>query len=389
MMIRNTVLYGIMLHDWTFWTLIGIVLLLSVFTMLIFVLLWRHGITWGAQQKTKKTKRNYSGIHSDLRRLQRHLGNNKSSCPMFLVLGDTLPKSVQTVFTEYDGKYLEATQLDFHFFERGVLIVPKIDLAAQGTVEHGIYDNLFRELLRIRPQRPLDGVVLSISIDTVRQTEEAGRVAAHLHEQLILLQQVTGMRLPVHLLFHDCEKLTGFHELRQIGNTSNIFDTLGWNPAYTKYREWRNDWLHEAQQSISAQLQRIRIIVFSGVTIQEEQESQNLFLLTDELNRLQPGLIQFCNYIFSRSVYHEPFIFHGLAFGGTITSGDTVADGTEVNGTQTQRFIFAHRLLRESLPEGAVLAIPIRQIFQARTRTVRIVQIFCTALLVFWGCGML
>jgi hypothetical protein len=57
--------------------------------------------------------------------------------------------------------------------------------------------------------------------------------------------------------------------------------------------------------------------------ITEAQESQNLFLLTEELKQLQPGLIQFCNYIFSRSVYHEPFIFHGLALGGTIT-GATV-----------------------------------------------------------------
>ncbi|MDR1140337.1 MAG: hypothetical protein LBL62_01505, partial [Planctomycetaceae bacterium] len=278
---------------------------------------------------------------------------------------------------------MEATQLDFHFFERGVLIVPKIDLAAQEIVEHKIYDNLFRELMRMRPQRPLDGVVLSISTDTVKQTEEAGRVAARLHEQLILLQQVTGMCLPVHLLFYDCEKLIGFHELGQIGNKSNICDTLGWSPTYTKYKEWHNSWLRDAQQSISVQLQRIRIDVFSGASVQEEQESQNLFLLTEELKQLQPGLIQFCNYIFSRSVYHEPFIFHGLAFGGTITGGNAA------DGTQTQRFAFAHRLLRESLPEGAVLAIPIRQIFQARTRTARLIQIFCIALLIFWGGGML
>ncbi|MDR2439393.1 MAG: hypothetical protein LBE12_08505 [Planctomycetaceae bacterium] len=381
-MIGNATLYGIVLPDWMFWTLIGIVLLLIVLIIVIFVRFKLYGITRNAQQETGKPKRNYSGIRSDLRRLQKRLSNNKSACPVFLALGDTLPSSVQTVFTEYGGEYLEATQLDFHFFERGVLIVPKIDLAAQGTTERGIYDNLFRELLRMRPQRPLDGVVLSVSTNTVRQTEEAGHVAARLHEQLIRLQQITGMRLPVHLLFHDCEKLTGFHELGQIGNKSNIYDTLGWNPMYTKDREWRNDLLHDAQQSISVQLQRIRIAVFSGVSVQNERESQNLFFLTDELNQLQAGLIQFCNYIFSRSVYHEPFIFHGLAFGGTITSGTTA------DGTQTQRFAFAHRLLRESLPEGSVLAIPVRQIFQARTRTVRIVQIFCTALLVFWGCGL-
>ncbi|MDR0704698.1 MAG: hypothetical protein LBF88_06870 [Planctomycetaceae bacterium] len=382
-MLGNIVLFGMMLHDWIFWTLIGIVLLLIVLIIVIFVRFRRHEITPDAQQKTKKTKRNYSGIHSDLRRLQRHLGTNQSACPIFLVLGDTLPSSIQTVFTEYDGEYLEATQLDFHLFERGVLIVPKNDLVTQGTAERRVYDNLFRELLRIRPQRPLDGVVLSISTDAVRQIDEAGRVAAHLHEQLIRLQRITGMRLPVHLLFHDCEKLTGFHELGQVWNKSNVSDTLGWSPEDTKYREWHNNLLHDAQESISVQLQRIRIDVFSGISIKGEQESQNLFLLTDELNQLQSGLIQFCNYIFSKSVYHEPFIFHGLAFGGTITGG------TATDGTQTQRFAFAHRLLRESLPEGAILAIPVRQIFQARTRTVRIVQIFCTALLVFWWCGML
>ncbi|MDR2754572.1 MAG: hypothetical protein LBC20_02590 [Planctomycetaceae bacterium] len=382
-MLGNIVLFSMMLHDWIFWTLIGIVLLLIILLIVIFVWFRRHGIAHDAQQKTGKTKRNYSGIHSDLQRLQRHLGTNKSTCPIFLVLGDTLPSSIQTVFTEYDGEYLEATQLDFHLFERGVLIVPKTDLVTQGTLERGVYDNLFRELLRIRPQRPLDGVVLSISTDTVRKIDEAGRVAAHLHEQLIRLQKITGMRLPVHLLFHDCEKLTGFHELGHVWNKSQICDTLGWNPEYTKYREWRNDWLHEAQESISAQLQRIRIDVFSDISVKSEQESQHLFLLTDELNQLQSGLIQFCNYIFSKSVYHEPFIFHGLAFGGTITGG------TSSDGTPTQRFAFAHRLLRESLPEGAVLAIPVRQIFQARTRTVRVVQIFCSALLIFWWYGML
>lgn len=395
---------SVMIPDWGFFLLAALVLVQLVVTIFVFVLYRRRAVVGAVPRATPGAatpegndltpingSANGFAMRDDLKRLHKHLGIEGRKSPLFLVLGDSLPGSVSTVFEGQDGSYLEGTQLEFHFFARGVLIVPKPHLSAVGRAENGIYDLLFRELLNRRPSRPLDGVVLSISVETLRNTgenaEETDRTAFRLHEQLLRLQQATGMRLPVHLLFYDSEKLCGFNEFgrgvsKHHAKTPGSLDcvegeSLSWSPTSHTNLEWDSRFPDMIQKSFFAEILHSRILAFADIRETTAQESQNLFLLASELEELGPRFGQLCNILFTQGVYHEPFVFRGVAFGGTIT-----------DRRKESRFVGASNLLRNGLYENAIHAVPVRRIFQTRKRTVRIVQAASLLLLTVWGCGM-
>ncbi len=394
-MIVHPLMFGMVLPDWLSIVLIGIVLFQFLVTIIAFVLFWRRGRVRAAQpsnqesgesssQNTVGVKYGKTSIRNDLKLLQRHLGDEGRKSSLFFVLGDTLPESVQTVFAEHGGERLEGTQLDFHLYDRGILVVPKEPLTRLGTTERGAYDDLFQELLRIRPRRPVDGVVLSVSVETLRQTGDTDRTAARLHDQLVRLQKITGMRLPVHLLFYDTEKFSGFPELagEYAGHRTEESGELpayplDWSPSSRYGTEWDGDSLHDAAESFAVKLQQARIMLFSDKHHEDADEARHLFLLADELEQSKPGFVRFCNRVFTRGVHHEPFVFRGVAFCGTITKE-----------AEKSRFVFASKTLHERLPDAASLAIPIRRLFQARYKNIRILQVATISVLILWGIGM-
>ena len=65
-------------------------------------------------------------------------------------------------------------------------------------------------LLNSRPERPLDGLILTVSVRDLLQDERAA--AESLYRQFWMVRDKVGFILPVYLLVTDCESLEGFSE---------------------------------------------------------------------------------------------------------------------------------------------------------------------------------
>ncbi|MCL2005027.1 MAG: type VI secretion system protein [Planctomycetaceae bacterium] len=392
--------FSFSLNDWSFSTLLGIALLQLFILILLAVLFWRRGADKNTtpQPGNNQEEQSQNGddprnepsgleIYKDLSFLRQHLGNRIRHTPVFLALGAPLPESLLSVFSPHGGTLLQGTQLDMYLYDRGVLISPRKNFAEHASLDPTGYDALFRELLRMRPQRALDGVVLSLSVETMRHSRQTEHTATRLNEQLARLQRITGINCPVQVLVYDSEKLTGFQEfgnglitfrLPKFGEqTADFANILSWASPYDSETPWDARWLRDAQRTFCDNVCRASVHLFAGESGRDSESSRRQFLLADELETLTPNLELFCNVIFSRSVYHERFLFRSLSFCGTVY--------TET----TPQFLFADRMLRENLPTDSVLAVPPQRFLYARRRNVRIIQTLIISMLVFWSFGML
>ncbi len=106
---------------------------------------------------------------------------------------------------------------DWWFTEQAVLI----DTAGRYTTQQSDaaadaagWLNFLKLLRRHRPRRPLNGVLLTLSVPELLQRNEAARAAhaAHLRARLQELNEQLGLRLPVYVLVTKADLIAGFNE---------------------------------------------------------------------------------------------------------------------------------------------------------------------------------
>ena len=111
-------------------------------------------------------------------------------------------------------------QVNWFFFNEGVVIDVAGDfvLRNDGTANHRGWNTISRLLVRHRPRRPLDGIVLTIPCTDlcgpdVLNNERRFKLeqkAICLYKKLWQSQRILGMRLPVYLLVTKCDEVPGF-----------------------------------------------------------------------------------------------------------------------------------------------------------------------------------
>lgn len=160
------------------------------------------------------------------------------------------------------GRSGERDECKWWFFEKGIVIDVSGDLVLQ---EDGFSSNekLWRLFLRLlqkhRPERPIDGVVLTIPCQNLlggpagdeADLDEASRKADLLAKKLREAQKVLGMRFPVYVLVTGCDRIEGFQSYCQ-----NIPDNLannmfGWSSPHSIETGYASEWVRRAFNSLN------------------------------------------------------------------------------------------------------------------------------------------
>jgi type VI secretion system protein ImpL len=91
---------------------------------------------------------------------------------------------------------------------------------SDAQADHAAWTGFLQLLRRHRRRRPINGVILAVSITDLLRQDEAGRAArvAALRARLSELHEQLGLRFPVYVLVTKCDLLAGFVE---------FFDSLG------------------------------------------------------------------------------------------------------------------------------------------------------------------
>jgi type VI secretion system protein ImpL len=303
------------------------------------------------------------------------------------------------------------------FFDKGIVLDIAGDLVVGGhgkrADEQG-WHTLLALLQRHRPQRPLDGVIVTIpstdlfgplEFGAERLTLAAER-ADQLYQRLWQAQKTLGMCLPVTILVTKCDLLRGFKSFCRGIPPRLHQEMFGWPNPYALDTGFTSNWIDEAFQSLSRDLQQTQIEVIAEHHLL--WDGDGLFLFPASFQALLEPLRVYVNRLFRSSAYHEAFLFRGIYFCGdgeldacepALLPEQTPSDeGHAVELPSESRWPFAaaavhrpvfvkHLFERKIFPEYA-LARPVAKTRLSRNRALVITQSLLAVTALVGGVGI-
>ncbi len=190
------------------------------------------------------------------------------------------------------------------------------------TPLHKIWTSFLRRLFAIRPARPLNGIVVCVSIRDIIDADQARRehLARSIRSRLSEVLKSLRNYAPVYLVFTKCDAVPGFAqffahlsrtEREQIFGCPSGTDTM--EPGTVRME------LKTLMQTLNAQLitkiHQERDVVSRG----------EMFRFPQELAALGPRIEDFIAEAFGPSRYHKPVMFRGFFFSSALSSRDVMA----------------------------------------------------------------
>ncbi len=146
---------------------------------------------------------------------------------------------------------------NWFFFDCGVVLDVAGDIVLRPDGEPSDregWNQLARLLQKHRPERPLDGVVLTIPCTDLIAARGLGyegrarieRKAACLYGKLWQAQKLLGMSFPVYVLVTKCDEVEGFRSLCRELPPHMLDEIFGWSNPYTLETAYSPEWVGEA-----------------------------------------------------------------------------------------------------------------------------------------------
>lgn len=259
-------------------------------------------------------------------------------------------------------------------------------LRAEGTkADDDTWSALVRRMVKFRPQRPLDGVVITISyrelFDAARDEDARAQLAARanrLSRRLFDAQQEFGFRLPAYLLITGGEHLPGFTTLCGALPDEMQHEMLGWSSPYNLDAAYRSSWMDEAVAAIAERLDDVQMEIFTAGS----DDAGSVLRMPPAVRALSAPLRLCAEQLFRSSAYQSTLIFRGAYLCGSV--GKPAVPGEEPEG----RTVFLRDLLqRKIFPEWG-LAAPTAGTVVADRRLARIMKTVTASLAVVLGAGL-
>ncbi|HEX7809988.1 MAG TPA: type VI secretion system protein, partial [Thermoanaerobaculia bacterium] len=309
--------------------------------------------------------------------IDREADGDRKNVPLFLCVGDRgsrdsdllanagleltwgLPDEAGTALGEGRG---------FWIFGGGVVL----DVVGE---ELG-WDSVITQLQRLRPKRPIDGIIFTFScaelVDGItsetKRTELAAR-AAKTYRKVWDAQQRLGFRLPAYVLITGCESVAGFQALCRSLLDLDRRQIVGWSNPNSIDANYRTTWIDDALQSLVQRLEDVAMEVLSIGT----KEGDALLRLLPGLTTLGTSLRPVLDGLFRASAYHGTLSFRGLYFCGRERPAATH------DGPPSGPVAFLAELFEKKIFAEYRLASPTTQTVMARNRAVTVAKSIAAA----------
>ena len=356
-----------------------------------------------------------------LRILKNHVtGRNfRYQVPWYLIAGEA--DSGKTTLLDHSGLALSVSEtvpedrrLNWFFFNQALVIDTAGEFVrrADGTANHRGWNTISRLLQKHRPQRPLDGLVLTIPASDLAgdlSPERHNRLqekALGLYQKLWQVQKILGMRLPVYVLVTKCDEVTGFASFCNQLPERMQTQMLGWSNPCTLETAYTPSLIPEAFDSLHRSITRLQFEIYTER--EEIQDADDLFLFPPTIQAMRAPLQVYLDTLFKQSAYHESYLFRGIYFcgeGATELSRDLPApsdpragwaDAMQVTAAaaapeivvRERKPVFLFDLFKQKIFCEAALAQPIQRVAFSRNRLALAAQILTLVIVVVGGVGL-
>jgi len=270
--------------------------------------------------------------------------------------------------------------------EGAVLVVPQaLFLPDEGmNLQRGGWWRLLGLILRLRSRRPLDGVIWTVPVSRLSNTEQAATLGLAARRRFIDLLQRFGLSLPVYVVITGMEELPGFQELITALPVETREQVLGWSSPHGPDATWQAQWSDQALDQVNRALSEsiIEIGALSG------HLSGELFGLPERLEALRRNLQTLLEPVFQGNAQGEAPRFRGVYFTANQPAQDAL-NGFSAYDTGLQQSTFARQLWQRRVVAERGVAQVVPRLLRLRQRWQRLTGVVALVVGVVWAVSML
>ena len=272
----------------------------------------------------------------------------------------------------------------WHFFRHGVVIDPdgSLPVAEPGSEEARRWAGLLTDLDALRPERPIDGIVLCVSARSLLHGKRSERtaLAETINRQLVTIQTAMEFALPIYVAIVQCDGVPGFAAFWKSQAPGRRDELMGYSAAPEDEGRPPASWADVAFAVIGERLRELQ--VDTAAHSEQIENVDDFFLFPGRFKDLREPLSQWLETVFRATAWQRGHLFRGLYF-----TGSASADGAQDAGLRKDvdfvDALFATKVLREP-----ALARPTRQGIWSRNRAIRSVQMAGVAALLTLVVGL-
>ncbi|MFN7662646.1 MAG: type VI secretion protein IcmF/TssM N-terminal domain-containing protein [Alphaproteobacteria bacterium] len=290
-------------------------------------------------------------------------GSGKSSVLGNLTLSTPIPSPS---FGKPDGHPL----IQWWFYEKGIVIDIRGDVLSPNVATSSSWSSLLRALKRYRPHRPLDGLILAApatyftgpnKLDTPQLITDA----SNLSDQLIKIERILGLKVPLYFLLTKCDEVAGFQGFVKSLPLTTLEEPFGWSNPYATHLSFNPNWIKEAFQHTYLALFQGMLRIF-GTETNDNPEPDDITIFPESFLQLEDSVQTYLNFIFKVGDYDDHFIFRGLFVTGTSEPNSSLK-------IMSQPFV--NELFNTKIFGELGLATPIKKFFLVMNKKISFIRL--------------
>ena len=247
---------------------------------------------------------------------------------------------------------------------QGALIDPigNLPSAAAATKQGMAWTGTLAEITALRPERPLDGILLVLSAATLLHPSDEVRTASaeNAYRQLCVLQDAIEFTLPVYVLITQADCIDGFSAFWGVQAPGVDQHMFGWSASMLDASQSPANWVSAAFDTIGEELRAAQL----RTLIEQEQldETDPFFLFPVRVEALRAATRDWLNIAFRSTAWRAGFACRGIWLAGSIA-----AQGAHTSAVRKD-VKFVNDLIAKKVLAERYLAYPTRNGLLSRNR---------------------
>ncbi|WGE70108.1 type VI secretion system membrane subunit TssM [Actinobacillus equuli subsp. haemolyticus] len=222
-------------------------------------------------------------------------------------------------------------QIDWWASDEAILLDPEGGMIQQlgteqdpeGMVAKGLWGHLLDWISYVRPQRPINGIILVVDLPKLIASNHSDRqaLAVILRNRIREVTEQFGARIPAYVVLNKFDLIEGFETFYGDLKQTERYQNLGFSFTLNT-DEQIDDWTKEFANSYSAFVKEVEEVVFDRLasTISQE-ERESLYMYARQLGGMQNILLQFISDVLESDRFTTTPYVRGVYFSSIFQEG--------------------------------------------------------------------